>query len=47
MRRADRILVFEDGRLVESGTHEELMFRGGPYRRLIDRQLLVEELEGA
>jgi ATP-binding cassette subfamily B multidrug efflux pump len=45
MRRADRILVFEDGRLVESGTHEALMSRGGPYRRLIDQQLLVEELE--
>jgi len=45
MRRADRILVFADGRLVESGTHEALMSSGGSYRRLIDRQLLVEELE--
>jgi ABC-type multidrug transport system fused ATPase/permease subunit len=45
MRRADRILVFDDGALVESGTHEELMAGGGAYRRLIDRQLLVEELE--
>ena len=45
MRRADRIIVFEDGRLVESGTHEALMSGNGPYRRLIDQQLLVEELE--
>jgi ATP-binding cassette subfamily B protein len=45
MRRADRILVFENGSLVESGTHDELMDRGAAYRRLIDRQLLAEELE--
>jgi len=45
MRRADRILVFEDGALVETGTHEALMAGGGPYRRLIDQQLLAEELE--
>ncbi len=45
MRRADRILVLEDGRLVESGSHEALMAGGGAYRRLIDRQLLAEELE--
>jgi ATP-binding cassette subfamily B protein len=45
MRRADRILVFEDGSLVESGTHESLMAAAGAYRRLIDQQLLAEELE--
>ncbi len=45
MRRADRILVFDDGSLVESGSHEALMAAGGPYRRLIDQQLLAEELE--
>ena len=45
MRRADRILVFEDGALVESGTHEALMARDGSYRRLIDQQLLADELE--
>lgn len=45
MRRADRILVLEGGALVESGTHETLMAGGGSYRRLIDQQLLAEELE--
>ncbi|MHB8836704.1 MAG: ABC transporter ATP-binding protein [Candidatus Methylomirabilia bacterium] len=45
MRRADRILVFDNGALVESGTHEQLMTVGGAYRRLIDQQLLADELE--
>jgi ATP-binding cassette subfamily B protein len=42
---ADRILVFEDGRLAESGTHGELIARGGVYARLLERQLLSEELQ--
>lgn len=42
---ADLILVLEDCRLVESGTHQELLSRGGTYARLLERQLLVEEIE--
>ena len=42
---ADRILVFEDGRLAESGTHGELITRRGVYARLLERQLLSEELQ--
>jgi subfamily B ATP-binding cassette protein MsbA len=38
VRRADRILVIEGGRLVDEGTHEELLGRGGLYRRLHDMQ---------
>ncbi len=36
---ADRILVLDDGRVVDSGTHAELIRRDGPYRRLMGPQL--------
>lgn len=34
IRQADRILVFEDGRIIESGDHETLLQQGGVYHRL-------------
>lgn len=37
-RRADRIIVLEDGAIAEQGTHSQLMRRRGPYRRLHDDQ---------
>jgi ABC-type multidrug transport system fused ATPase/permease subunit len=43
IRRADRILVVEDGRIVESGTHAELMEGRALYKRLHEMQLLGEE----
>ena len=39
VRRADRIVVMQDGRIVEQGRHDELIARGGPYRRLFAEQL--------
>jgi ATP-binding cassette subfamily B protein len=35
---ADRIFVFRDGRIVESGPHEELLRQGGLYREMWDKQ---------
>ena len=52
VRRADRIVFLENGRLVEEGTHEELMRVGGRYARLFRMQAAaytgedVEELVG-
>jgi len=41
IRSADRILVLDGGRIVESGRHEELIARGGLYRSLYERQVGV------
>jgi len=45
--RADRILVYERGRIVERGTHGELLAHGGLYARLYREQFLTEHTEGA
>jgi ABC-type multidrug transport system fused ATPase/permease subunit len=40
VRHADRLLVFNHGKIVESGTHDELIERNGTYRFLVDTQML-------
>ncbi len=40
VRHADRILVFNQGRIVESGTHDELLWENGTYRLLVETQLV-------
>ncbi len=42
VRDADRIVVLDAGRTVETGSHEELLARGGLYSRLVRRQMATE-----
>ena len=43
VRNADLILVLDRGRIVERGTHSELLASGGMYRRIHDLQLKPQE----
>jgi ATP-binding cassette subfamily B protein len=44
LRRADRIVFLDEGRLADGGTHDEMMNRGGAYARWVEREALKEKL---
>ena len=46
IKKADRILVMDAGQIVETGTHKELLEKGGYYRDLYEAQFLDEEVLG-
>jgi ATP-binding cassette subfamily B protein len=47
VQEADRILVLDGGRIVEQGSHRQLMARGGRYRDLCERQFIEMALPGS
>ena len=44
VKNADQIVVMDRGRIVEGGTHTELVRRGGAYFNLVRNQLQLEEV---
>jgi len=41
---ANKIVVLDEGRIVETGTHDELIAKSGTYRELYEKQMLVDEV---
>jgi ATP-binding cassette subfamily B protein len=45
VKAADEIVVLDDGRIIEQGTHQTLLTRSGMYARMYRRELLSQELD--
>ncbi len=43
IKNADKIIVLDDGKIIEQGTHQQLLENGGAYAEMYDNQLLEEE----
>jgi ABC-type multidrug transport system fused ATPase/permease subunit len=43
IQNADVILMFQDGKLVEQGKHDELIARGGVYKEIYESQLMIDQ----
>ena len=46
IKNADRVLVLDQGRIVEQGTHQELLDRGGLYQELYQKQFGLHPAQG-
>jgi ATP-binding cassette subfamily B protein len=47
LKNADRIVVLEEGEVVETGTHGELLRRGGVYAEIFQERMIEDELEAS
>lgn len=47
IKNADHIIVLDDGKIIEEGTHDQLLTMNGIYNNLYQKQLLEEKLESA
>jgi ATP-binding cassette subfamily B multidrug efflux pump len=45
VKEADEILVFDDGKIIERGSHQQLISHGGVYAEIYEQQRLTEELD--
>ncbi len=43
IKNADKIIVLDQGKIIEQGTHQELLAKAGVYAEMYDNQLLEEE----